>query len=457
MAQKNKTGKHIIREPAFAGSWYPGDKEALNKTVSGYLNKVKKADLNGTIRAIIVPHAGYIYSGQVAAVSFKQLEDIYSTVFLLGPSHSYPLRGMAITNATHYRTPLGEVKISDKANDMLIAGLKINNEADAKEHSLEIELPFLQVQLKKFELIPIVVGDINPDELTGMLSKNLGKDGLIVVSVDMSHYHSYNDARALDRFSIDKILNLDSKGIFEAEIDAPWAVSGLLSLAKEKQWKPILLHYANSGDITGDKSRVVGYSAIAFVEEKEQLSKNEQEFLLKLARETLEKHLKDGKKPKIDDSKLSPALKKVQGCFTTLSKNGSLRGCIGHIMPQQELYKCVMDNAISAAIEDHRFHHVTYSELKDLKIEISVLTPPKELRFTTPDELKEKLRPMIDGVVLKDRFKKSTYLPQVWEQLTDKEEFLSSLCEKGGMQSDCWKKPTIKVQTYQAFVFSEKE
>ena len=227
-----------------------------------------------------------------------------------------------------------------------------------------------------------------------------------------------------------------------------------------------MLYYANSGDITGDNSAVVGYSAIAFVEQhekdknnekKELLAKEEQKTLLKLARNTIETYLKTGKKPNVDETKLTPTLKKVQGCFTTLNKNHDLRGCIGHILPQEELYKCVMDNAISAAVSDPRFNQVGYNELKDIKIEISVLTVPKKLKFSSGEDLKNKLRPMIDGVVLKKGWHQSTYLPQVWEQLPNKEEFLSSLCVKGGMDSNCWQDTKTEVSTYQAFVFEEEK
>ncbi len=450
-----------IREPVFAGSWYPGNKGALKAAIDSYLDNVKKVELGGKIKAIIVPHAGYSFSGQIAAAGFKQLGNIYTTVMLLGPSHSYPLNGASMLNVTHYKTPLGEIPLSKKAANMLKEGIiKTVPEADANEHSLEIELPFLQETLTDFELIPILVGDIDPNKFKQALLKQIDDNTLIVVSVDLSHYHPYDEAKQLDSYSINRILSLDSKGIFDAEIDAPWAVSALINIAKEKKWKPVLLYYANSGDITGDKSAVVGYSAIAFIEkdkEKGPLAEEEQEFLLKLARTAIEEFLKTGKKPNVDETKLTPALKKVHGCFTTLNNGHDLRGCIGHILPYEELYKSVMDNAISAAVEDTRFNPVEHSELKDIRIEISVLTMPKKLDFSSPEDLKNKLRPMADGVILKKGFRQATYLPQVWGSFSEKEEFLSSLCIKGGMDSDCWKDPSIEVSTYQAFVFWEEK
>ena len=456
-----------VREPVVAGSWYPGDKPTLKADIKKYLDNVKKADLNGTIKAIIVPHAGYRFSGQIAAAAFKQIDTDYETVILMGPSHAYPLNDASILNVTHYKTPLGEIPLSKKVKELLKEDIiKTVPEADAQEHSLEIELPFLQETLTNFELIPILVGDIDPNKFKQVLLKQIDDKTLIVVSVDLSHYHPYNEAKKLDSYSINSIISLDSEGIFDAEIDAPWAVSTLINIAKEKNCKPVLLYYANSGDITGDNSAVVGYSAIAFVEQhekdknnekKELLAKEEQKTLLKLARNTIETYLKTGKKPNVDETKLTPTLKKVQGCFTTLNKNHDLRGCIGHILPQEELYKCVMDNAISAAVSDPRFNQVGYNELKDIKIEISVLTVPKKLKFSSGEDLKNKLRPMIDGVVLKKGWHQSTYLPQVWEQLPNKEEFLSSLCVKGGMDSNCWQDTKTEVSTYQAFVFEEEK
>lgn len=451
--------KKKVRTAVVAGSWYPSDKADLEASIKKYFSNVNKAELNGTIRALIVPHAGYSFSGQIAAAAFRQLDDIYDAVILLGPSHYYPLTQASISDVTHYQTPLGEVKLSKKVKDLLKEDvIKTVPEADAKEHSLEIELPFLQERLTNFEIIPIIVGEIDSEVFKEILLKYIDDKTLVVVSVDLSHYHPYDEAKQLDYYSIDRILSLDDKEIFNAEIDAPWAVSTLLKIAKTKKWKPYLLYYANSGDVTGDKERVVGYAAMAFVgeQEKEQLTKEEQEFLLKLVRNTLEEYLKKGKKPDVDETRLTPTLKKVQGCFTTLTKNHNLRGCIGHILPQEELYKCVMDNAISAAVNDIRFNPVTYDELKDIKVEISVLTVPQRLEFSSGKDLLNKLRPMVDGVVLKQGTHQSTYLPQVWANFNSKEEFLPSLCQKGGMPLDCWKDTNTEVFTYQAFVFEEE-
>jgi len=200
----------------------------------------------------------------------------------------------------------------------------------------------------------------------------------------------------------------------------------------------------------------VGYSSIVFFENKQNdLSHNEKDYLLRLARQKLNS-IYDDKEINLDTKELTPNLEKVQGCFTTLNKNKNLRGCIGHILPQEELYKCVMDNIENAALNDRRFQPVIEDELDELEIEISVLSVPEKLEFSSPEDLLNKLRPMVDGVVLKSGFYQSTYLPQVWESFPSKELFLSSLCQKARLSHDCWKS-NIEVLTYQANVFDESE
>lgn len=439
-----------IRKPVFAGSWYSSDKDELTSVVDGYLNNIEKLDFNGKIKAIIVPHAGYFYSGQIAATSFKQLEE-YETVFLIGPSHKYYLKDLSILNVDYYQTPLGNVKVSEKAEKLLKEDI-VNNikEAHENEHSLEVELAFLQRQLKDFEIVPILVGETDSEKLKDLLAENIEEEDLIVVSVDLSHYHKYEEALALDSYSVSKILDLDDVGIFNAEIDAPWAVSSLLKLAKQKQWKPYFLAYSNSGDITGDKESVVGYSAIVFVET---FSDSEKSFLTNLAWESVETYLKTGKVLEINEKKVPEKLKETTGCFVTLNKNHELRGCIGHILPKVPLYKCVIENSINAAVNDIRFNPVNYPELKNIDISISVLTVPKILEHENSDDLLKKLKAFEQGVVLKNNVYQSTYLPSVWEQIPDKQLFLSNLCVKGQMPEDCWKDDLTEVYVYESIEF----
>jgi len=459
--QENKKN---VRPAAVAGTWYPGDKETLTTTIQSYLENAQSLDISG-IKALIVPHAGYRFSGEVAAKGFNQLQDIYKKVIIIATNHAQGanINGISIPKVTHYKTPLGEVKISEITKELLKDGLFVNVPLAHTTHVIEIELPFLQQKLTEFEIIPLVTGALTLKQIekaADILSEYIDDRTLTVISSDLSHYHPYEEAVELDTNCIKNIEALNFKESIKCEACSLYAILILMEIAERNNWKAKIIDYKNSGDTAGDKSRVVGYSSIAFYseedEEEELLTKDEQEFLSSLARNTAEEYLKTGKTPKIDETKLTPALKKVQGCFTTFNKNHNLRGCIGHILPQEELYKCIMENAVNAAVNDRRFNPVEFNEMEDIVIEISVLTVPERLEFSSGEDLKNKLRPMVDGVVLKKGWHQSTYLPQVWANFNNnKEEFLTSLCGKGGMPSDCWQDTSTEVYTYQAFVFEE--
>jgi AmmeMemoRadiSam system protein B/AmmeMemoRadiSam system protein A len=453
-APEEREQNKVVREPAVAGSWYPGDTAALEKTVGEFLENAQRVPIEGKVRALIVPHAGYSYSGQVAAHAFKQLDRDYSSVLLMGPSHYVPFSGISIANVTHYRTPLGDIALSPKVDELRRSPLVHTvPEAHKKEHALEMELPFLQSVLSSFELVPMLVGQTLPDDIAMLLQDLVDRDTLVVVSVDLSHYHPYEEAVALDAEALGNIETLNAAGILSNEIDARGAVAALLLLAKGNGWTPQVVKYMNSGDVTGKKDKVVGYAAVVFTSE-EGLNKEEQQYLLQLARKTLESSVREDSKPKVNADTLPDSLIQEQGCFVTLNKDHRLRGCIGHILPKEELYQCVIDNAVNAARNDRRFNPVTADELESIEVEVSVLTVP-ELTGLSGDELLDYLVPEKHGVVLKSGWSQSTYLPQVWEQIADKTEFLSNLCQKGGMAINCWQDPEVEVYTYEAQVFHE--
>lgn len=445
--------KKVVRQPVFAGQFYPATASELDLTVKAFLASSKGDSAIGRVRALVVPHAGYVYSGQVAAEGFKLVDPSIKTVIIMGPNHQYPLNGASIINATHYSTPLGEIKVSNKTKilmkNKIFADVPL---ADAKEHSIEVELPFLQETLKDFEIVPIVVGNANPEEIANALIPIIDENTLVVASSDLSHYYAYDKAMQLDKVCTDAIPALNITQMSSCEACGKIPILTLMHISEAMGWEGKLIDSKNSGDTAGDKSRVVGYSSIAFVESGE-LNSEEQQFLITLARQTLNSYLRDQKKP--EPALTSPRLKKVQGCFVTLNKNNNLRGCIGHILPQEELYKCVIDNAVAAAIHDSRFKPVTYDELNDITLDISVLSVPAQLSFATPQDLLDKLVPLKHGVVLNYLGRSSTFLPQVWEQIPNKEEFLSELCRKQGSPPLCWQDKNLQVSTYTAQVFSE--
>lgn len=440
----------IVREPAVAGVFYPDDKKALESVIDSHLEKVPYMNIK-YIYGLVSPHAGYMYSGITAAYGYKQIGHKIKTVIILGPSHYKYFYGVSIPNVTHYKTPLGIVPLSKKVEAIRKESIvKTIAEAHVKEHSVEVQIPFLQRVLEDFEIVPIVVGNVNPEDLANMILKYIDDKTLVVASSDLSHYYPYEIAINLDKSCTNSIPNLNFSEMKKCEACGRVPILALMYLAKKMGWYGKLIDYRNSGDTAGNKESVVGYTSIAFYNEP--LEAKEKEFLLKLARKTIIDYL-NGSKVK-DPQNIPESLKQISGCFVTLKKNGRLRGCIGHIYPTKPLYKCVMENAINAAVKDARFVPVSLAEMDEIEIEISVLTKPKKVD-AIGEELKRILVPHRHGVVLQNGPNQATYLPQVWTDLPEKETFLKSLCVKGGMKQSCWEDKNTNVFLYEDFSFYE--
>jgi AmmeMemoRadiSam system protein A len=363
-----------------------------------------------------------------------------------------------------YSTPLGEVPLANAAARLqalsFVGSVFL---AHQQEHSLEVQLPFLQVMLEDFNIVPILTNGADPQALASAIAPLVGQNTLVVASSDLSHYYAYDTARSLDTICTDAITGSKYSDMALCEACGKNAVLTLMHLAEIKGWESTLIDYKNSGDTAGDKSRVVGYASIAYVDGKEMsatmkddLSPGDKEGLLRLARSAITARLVEGvqvKRPELS----SPAMLEERGCFVTLHKKGQLRGCIGSIEPVSPLVECVEENARSAAFRDPRFPALSQEELSEIDIEVSVLTVPKPVVFKDGEDLKLQLKPLIHGVILSRGLKRSTFLPQVWKQLPDKEKFLEHLCLKGGMSSTAWKDTKTEVKTYEAEVFGEHD
>ncbi len=256
-----------IRNPAVAGMFYPADPEELQTTIHNMLAKAK-AD-QPVPKAIIAPHAGYIYSGPVAASAYACLASATNTIkqiILLGPSHRYPFRGIAAPEADIFATPLGQIKIDQKNIAKIASQIIISDAAHAEEHSLEVQLPFLQILLKDFSLIPLVIGMTDADHIAKILDQLWGGDEtLIIISSDLSHYHDYATAQNMDQQAVQAILDLKPEALNEDQACGRLPIKGLLQIAAQKKLKPQLIDLRNSGDTAGPKNQVVGYAAIHFV------------------------------------------------------------------------------------------------------------------------------------------------------------------------------------------------
>jgi hypothetical protein len=465
-----------VREPAVAGLFYPKDPQELSKAVDSYLAAAQVQPV-GELRALVCPHAGYPYSGPVAAYAYKLLAGrSYDTVLVMGPSHYSDVRACSVTDAGLYRTPLGDVPVSQKAR--LLATLSpfalearcnvqrpewwiqssrrppVRDTADTWEHSVEVEVPFLQRALGRFEIIPAVCGEVDTAQAARAIDRILDPRTLIIASSDLSHYYSYEQARKLDQSCVDAVCRLDTDAMESEEACGRIPILILMHVAKAHGWRVRLLDMRNSGDTGGDRSRVVGYAAIAFYEPfGEHLGKDERQSLLGIARRALREAAATGRLP--EPPKSVAGLTEPRGCFVTLTQRGELRGCIGNLTAAGPLYQAVAEDARSAALSDPRFPPVSGREVEGLKIEISVLSEPRQLWFSSPEDLMRKLQPGVDGVILRMGDRAATYLPQVWEQLPNKETFLDSLAEKAGCDPDAWRRPGTSVFLYEVEAFKE--
>jgi hypothetical protein len=480
-----QTNSHLrVRAPAVAGLFYPAEEAVLSRNVDGLLEGAPAHHIP-RLKGLVCPHAGYPYSGPTAAIAYKTLagHDV-QTVVILGPSHYALFQGASVPNTDAYQTPLGIVPISAKAEQLAKTSPFVlepqclverptwwaqsskpapapgKDTPDTWEHSIEAQVPFLQKALKSFTILPVVFGNVDPEQVAKVLAGVIDAKTIVVASSDLSHYYPYDKAEELDHRCVKAVcdLNIDEMKTQEACGKVP--ILTLMYLARAKGWKTQLLDYRNSGDTAGDKRAVVGYSAIAFYEPAPQnYEVKERRFLLDLARRTLACVVtnSDSPGPGVNTKDLSPKLSETKGCFVTLTENGVLRGCIGHILPQEALYQAVVDNARSAATRDPRFQPVRSEELSNIKIEISVLTEPQPLSFKSPEDLLNKLEPGEDGVVLRIGPSGATFLPQVWEQLPDKADFLNHLAQKAGCAPDDWRGRNVSVSIYHVEAFQESE
>ncbi len=488
----------IIRQPAVAGQFYPGDPEELEKMIDQFLEKASPPETEGEIFALVLPHAGYPFSGPVAAYGFKQLmggssyddrHDLnqFATVILIGNSHYERFEGISIFPRGFYKTPLGEVEIDSQLAEKIIAEnerIFFRESVHQREHSLEVELPFLQVILRpKAEgsplsvhvprIVPIILGN-SPEEdykiLAQAIVKNIrGKNILLIASSDLSHYPSYGDAQQADSKTIEAILtgrvgelektiqDLEKENIPGAVtfVCAEDAIKTIMLVAKELAAEEIkLLKYANSGDVPiGDKSQVVGYAAIGFFGPRQShlLKKTEQEKLLEIAKNSVETFVKEGKIPEfqVEESILNQNL----GAFVTLKKQSQLRGCIGRFSPTDiPLYQVVSQMAIAAATQDKRFYPVGEDELGELDYEISVLSPLEKIDNWQGIEIGK------HGVQIRKGLRNGVFLPQVaTDNNWDLEKFMGELCfQKVGLPWDCWKEEDIDLYTFTAQIFEEE-
>ncbi len=477
----------INRKPAVAGTFYPGNRVELEQQISKLFSEATPCKNLKHVVAVISPHAGYIYSGVVAASAFNQLsaETHYDNVFLIGSSHRASYDGAALYTQGHFIMPSGMVKVNIPLSQKLIAEnpdvFRSLPEAHAQEHSLEVQLPFLQHIFKdNLQIVPILIGTqrlATIKRIAEALDPYLNGRNLFVISTDFSHYPEYDDACKVDENTANAIIknssaefrnilgSNESKSISNLATSICGWTSMLAFLEITEKRQGIQYHkirYMNSGDSrVGDKDRVVGYHALAVTMElsaekqgmagdsEYKLTDSEKKQLLQLARNTIKEYLDNNEIPPVKTEGFTQKMLAPSGAFVTLTIDGKLRGCIGRFDADQPLYKMVQEMAVSAATRDYRFSRLTKKELGQAHIEISVLTPMKKI--LSPDEIVLGKH----GIYVKKGSRGGTFLPQVASQTNwTVEEFLGHCArDKAGIGWDGWKDADL--YTYEAYVFGE--
>ncbi|RJX25648.1 MAG: AmmeMemoRadiSam system protein B [Desulfurivibrio sp.] len=466
------------REAVWAGRFYPADPSALTADLTRLCAQARQDSsfarpAGRSLRALILPHAGYVYSGLTAAHAALVLDNNqFDKVILLGPDHRIGFKRAAISRVSCYRTPLGRIPLHPDAKLLLqqTALFRPIPENYDAEHSLEVNLPFLQYLLGSFSLVPIVLGTGRPGPIAAVLDPLLTPGTLLVVSSDLSHYLPYDLAVGKDKQTINHILKLDGQALAASDNSAcgQAPLQLLLELARRHQWQPRLIHYANSGDTTGSRDKVVGYAAIAFYGDTtmnqqqptgKDISAEQGRVLLTLARQTIAQKLgqpvPEDEQKKLEKKLRDAAFQQERGTFVTLHRFGQLRGCIGSIAAVESLAANIRHNAVNAAFGDPRFPPLQKKEFAEVDIEVSILTDPQPLSYDSGTDLLARLRPKIDGVILRDGLASATFLPQVWDQLPRPEDFLTHLCLKAGLRPNAWQTGKLEVLTYQVQYFSE--
>ena len=461
------------RTAKVAGSFYPADPDALKATVTRLLEAATAPSTDAPApRILIVPHAGYAYAGPIAARGFREIQGrSYRTVVVVGFTHRMQFPGVSVDDRESYETPLGRIPVNTELTAWLRTqpGLSHVERAHASdEHSLEVTLPFLQIALGQFQLVPILMGSIDPADAKrladALAALAVQTDALFVFSTDLSHYHSYDEALVLDEGTVSAIL-----------FETPEAVSRLFDAQKvmacgrgpivtslflaERLGYPQrrLLMKANSGDTTGDRTHVVGYAAVGMYGRTDEssagrISTDVGRALVRAARQVLETSLKKGGQAADVGATLAryPELLTPHGAFVTLRKHGELRGCIGRITSGEPLASILPTITGEAAAHDPRFPPVRADELRELRIEVSVLTDPK------PVNSAQEIVAGRDGVVLQKDDHTGVFLPQVWEETgwTRLEFFRELAHQKAGLDPEAWRQ--AQLSTFQAQAFEEE-
>lgn len=457
-----------VRPAAVAGMFYPGRARELQQQVRDLLAEAAATATASRAlpKAIVAPHAGYVYSGPIAAKAYARLAPLAGVVrrvVLIGPAHRVAVHGLAAPGVDAFETPLGQIPLDRESIDDLgtQAGVRVWDVAHAEEHALEVQLPFLQELFGDFRLVPLLAGDASAEQVADVLDRLWGgPETLIVISSDLSHYLDYRQAQRLDAATCRAVEELDGEAIDWEQACGRVPLIGLLTLARRRHLTVETLDLRNSGDTAGDRRRVVGYGAWMFCEPKDAAAGirsaedtpgatdrrgNEQGLLdrhgatlLQTAAASIEHGLRCGCEMPVNAGSYPEELQALGASFVTLTSHGRLRGCIGSVEAYRPLVEDVARNGFAAAFHDNRFDRLGAGECSGLQLTVSVLDEPQQLRFDTEAELLAQLRVGRDGLVIRCNDCRGVFLPQVWDSVGDPGDFLRQLKTKAGLTPDYW-------------------
>lgn len=469
-----------VRQAAVAGAFYPKDAKELAATVDEFLTHASVPAQKGQIIALVAPHAGYPFSGVVAGHSYALLKGRPThRVVVIAPSHYEAFPFASVYEGEAYATPLGSIPVDKEFARKLVRSsplIKLSSRghvpsAEGSEHALEVQLPFLQRTLGDFQLVPIIMGEqsYEASRALGVALAELirGTDTLIVASSDLSHYHPYEQAIILDGKTLNAIGEWDYLTLSDNFRSRTWEACGggpivaaMIAAERLGATRAKVIKYANSGDVTGDRSRVVGYGAVALLQEDEgrgretpkfSLTSAEKRQLLEIARKSVESAVKENKTYELP-ANLPASLMQDRGAFVTLKENGELRGCIGYTVAMQPLAETVRDVGAFAALRDTRFRPVAASELPQLKYEVSVLSPLRRVSDISQIKVGE------HGLMIVKGRTRGLLLPQVApEQHWDRNTLLDETAMKAGLPSKAWRDKDADLFMFTAVVFGESE
>jgi hypothetical protein len=454
----------IIRPAAIAGTFYPADAKELRATIANLMaSAATHAPRESAPKAIIVPHAGLVFSGAIAADGFATLLPATRTIkrlVIIGPAHRMAFQGIAVADATAFATPLGNVPVDEAAINSVLALPQVQrlNAAHVQEHGLEIELPFIQhlfAGQPDVQIVPLLVSRCAAHQIEEVIEKLWGgPDTLMVISSDLSHFHDDATARQMDDRTRQLIENFRAEELGFDDACGCLPIVGLLRAARKRGMEVKTLSLQNSSIASGDTSRVVGYGAWAFYDGAQHDAQHDEsgftdatqnilnrhgKDLLRLASQSIRHGLAQDAPLQTNTDTLPDELKHPGACFVTLKLNGDLRGCIGSIIAHRALAQDVCENAFKAAFGDPRFAKITAADLTDdLEMSISVLSKPQPFPFESEADFIDRLTPFEDGIILSDGNKRGLFLPQVWDQLPDPTDFTRHLKRKAGLPMDYW-------------------